>query len=548
MGWNVEAGLVAAILLGALIIESGADLVESENDLEDGEGNAQAPTPGPEDEDDPKKYHWAVLLAGSRYFWNYRHQADVCHAYQLLKADGIPEDQIITMVYDDIAHNYWQPYEYLGMIFNRPGGENVYPGCAKDYTYVDVTADVFYAVLSGNKEFVAGRGSGRVVEPHPKNRVFVFYSDHGASGLIGVPAGPKYIWADELTAVLVSMRNEEKFDELVFYLEACESGSMFENLLPSDIGVYGLSASNATESSWATYCPSYYDESPLTTSVEPNASYIGTCLGDLFSVSWMIDSETHGLESESLHTQYLHVFNMTAASADNGYAGSEVCQYGETSIDKEKIGNFLATDDEDVVEGKRKSKGHEFVAMFPQLDSEDPLVRHAHRLPWGLERVEQRDADLVFFMNRAWKDRNQNGGGAMLAELRKMLVERVETDAAVRKAVGSLIIRKNLHTSSRNLMTTVEEYVADPDGRFAAGKPVVDDWSCLRGMLNMWESQCGKLSDYSMKYTRTFASLCNAGISLTEFANTVDEVCGRETADRFGGVLEKPEAAAMFVS
>jgi legumain len=28
--------------------------------------------------------HWAVLVAGSRGFVNYRHQADVCHAYHLL--------------------------------------------------------------------------------------------------------------------------------------------------------------------------------------------------------------------------------------------------------------------------------------------------------------------------------------------------------------------------------------------------------------------------------------------------------------------------------
>ena len=28
--------------------------------------------------------HWALLVAGSSGFVNYRHQADVCHAYHLL--------------------------------------------------------------------------------------------------------------------------------------------------------------------------------------------------------------------------------------------------------------------------------------------------------------------------------------------------------------------------------------------------------------------------------------------------------------------------------
>ena len=28
--------------------------------------------------------HWAVLVAGSKGFYNYRHQSDVCHAYHLM--------------------------------------------------------------------------------------------------------------------------------------------------------------------------------------------------------------------------------------------------------------------------------------------------------------------------------------------------------------------------------------------------------------------------------------------------------------------------------
>mmetsp|Transcript_49051 Transcript_49051/g.115320 ORF Transcript_49051/g.115320 Transcript_49051/m.115320 type:complete len:82 (-) Transcript_49051:268-513(-) len=34
---------------------------------------------------------WAVIAAGSKGFWNYRHQADACHAYQLMLKSGIPE-------------------------------------------------------------------------------------------------------------------------------------------------------------------------------------------------------------------------------------------------------------------------------------------------------------------------------------------------------------------------------------------------------------------------------------------------------------------------
>jgi legumain len=42
---------------------------------------------------------------------------------------------------------------------------------------------------------------------------------------------------------------------MVMYIEACESGSMFEGLLDSSLNVYVMTASSSTESSWGTYCP-----------------------------------------------------------------------------------------------------------------------------------------------------------------------------------------------------------------------------------------------------------------------------------------------------
>ncbi|KAF0712089.1 legumain-like, partial [Aphis craccivora] len=48
---------------------------------------------------------WVVLVAVSKGWSNYRHQANICHAYQLIKSNGIPEENIITMMVDDIAYN-----------------------------------------------------------------------------------------------------------------------------------------------------------------------------------------------------------------------------------------------------------------------------------------------------------------------------------------------------------------------------------------------------------------------------------------------------------
>lgn len=70
--------------------------------------------------------------------------------------------------------------------------------------------------------------------------------------------------------------------------------------MPKDINVYVTTASNAQEMSFGTYCPGM-DPSP------PSDYF--TCLGDLFSVAWIEDSESHNLKSETLQQQYQAVIN-----------------------------------------------------------------------------------------------------------------------------------------------------------------------------------------------------------------------------------------------
>lgn len=74
---------------------------------------------------------YAVLVAGSNTYSNYRHQSDICHAYQILIKHGVPAANIIVMAYDDIANNSQNPFK--GKIFNKPtnaqAGVDVYGGC-----------------------------------------------------------------------------------------------------------------------------------------------------------------------------------------------------------------------------------------------------------------------------------------------------------------------------------------------------------------------------------------------------------------------------------
>ena len=47
--------------------------------------------------------NWAVLVCASRYWFNYRHVANVLSIYRSVKRLGIPDSRIILMIADDMA-------------------------------------------------------------------------------------------------------------------------------------------------------------------------------------------------------------------------------------------------------------------------------------------------------------------------------------------------------------------------------------------------------------------------------------------------------------
>ena len=66
----------------------------------------------PQDFVDKSRGHtnnWAVLVDTSRFWFNYRHVANVLSIYRSVKRLGIPDSNIILMVADDMACNPRNP-------------------------------------------------------------------------------------------------------------------------------------------------------------------------------------------------------------------------------------------------------------------------------------------------------------------------------------------------------------------------------------------------------------------------------------------------------
>lgn len=170
------------------------------------------------------------------------------------------------------------------------------------------------------------------------------------------------------------MHEKKMYKQLVFYLEACESGSMFSEILPTDINVFALSASSPSESSWAQYCGE---------AANVNGTNIGSCLGDEFSVNWMEDSDA-AVEKENIKAQFTAVHEKTH--------GSQVMDWGDKTVEEEPVTDFQGTTDSE--------EAPEFSRMFKKFTNKLFGAKKTKKSVYSdlakTSRIPSRDVKLDF--------------------------------------------------------------------------------------------------------------------------------------------------------
>lgn len=368
--------------------------------------------------------NWAVIVAGSNGYWNYRHQADSCHAYQVLKKAGYKADNIIHFAYDDIANNSQNPIK--GKLFNHPDGSDVYGGCVIDYKGATVNSANYLAVLKGQSSATLTK----VLKSTSADKVFLNFTDHGAPGLIAFPSD--YLYAPDLQAALQYMNTNKMYSKLVYYLEACESGSMFTSL-PTTWNIYATTAANATESSWGCYCGSQATVGGVN---------IGSCLGDLYSVVWMEDSDLQ-TKGETLQGQFTNILKLVTQSHPQ--------QFGDltwtTDLVSDWINGPVSVEQEKRAENRTKNL------------------------------VNSRDIKLHYLINRHANEMSEN----TMNELNEEIMMRKLFD---------------------DIFTEIQTLHADV--------PLANDtdFDCYKDLINFFEAQCGRFTEYGMKYMRSFYDIC----------------------------------------
>ena len=183
--------------------------------------------------------NWAVLVSTSRFWFNYRHLANVLSIYRTVKRLGIPDSQIILMLPDDMACNPRNAFP--GKVFNDASraidlyGSNI----EVDYRGYEVTVETFIRLLTdrlpaevpASKRLGSDRGSN----------VLVYLTGHGGDEFLKFQDAEE-IGGWDVADALAQMWQMGRYHELLFMVDTCQANTLYSRMYSPNIIATGSSA------------------------------------------------------------------------------------------------------------------------------------------------------------------------------------------------------------------------------------------------------------------------------------------------------------------
>lgn len=188
--------------------------------------------------------NWAVIVDTSRFWFNYRHAANVLSIYRSVKRLGIPDSHIIMMLSDDMACNPRNPRP--ATVFNNENEKiNVYGDEVEvDYRGNEVTVKNFIRVLTGR--LPEGTPHSKKLLSEETSNVLIYMSGHGGDGFLKFQDSEE-ISSIELADVMEQMWQKKRYNQLLFMIDTCQAESMFREFYSPNL--LGIGSSKVGEDS-----------------------------------------------------------------------------------------------------------------------------------------------------------------------------------------------------------------------------------------------------------------------------------------------------------
>merc|ERR1719499_106334 len=194
--------------------------------------------------------NWAVIVAASRYWFNYRHISNALAVYHTLKSNGIPDSQIILMLADDMAcnpRNNLKPHVYVDKHDRIQDRTDLYGSDVMvDYRGLDCSVENLIRVLSGRH--APGTPKTKRLDTDDNSNILVYLTGHGGENFLKFH-DKEEIQSQDLADVFTMMHKNKRYNEILFAADTCQASSMGSAFTAPN--VFSLASSQVGESSYS---------------------------------------------------------------------------------------------------------------------------------------------------------------------------------------------------------------------------------------------------------------------------------------------------------
>ncbi|KAI6356281.1 glycosylphosphatidylinositol anchor biosynthesis [Pyricularia grisea] len=182
--------------------------------------------------------NWAVLVCTSRFWFNYRHLANVLSMYRTVKRLGIPDSQIILMLPDDMACNPRNAFP--GTVYSNAEravdlyGDNI----EVDYRGYEVTVENFIRLLTDRVGDEMPRSKRLLTDD--RSNILVYMTGHGGNEFLKFQDAEE-IGAFDLADAFEQMWEKKRYNEILFMIDTCQANTMLTKLYSPNIIATGSS-------------------------------------------------------------------------------------------------------------------------------------------------------------------------------------------------------------------------------------------------------------------------------------------------------------------
>lgn len=182
--------------------------------------------------------NWAVLVCTSRFWFNYRHLANVLSMYRTVKRLGIPDSQIILMLPDDMACNPRNAFP--GTVYSNSDravdlyGDNI----EVDYRGYEVTVENFIRLLTDRVGAEMPRSKRLLTDD--RSNILVYMTGHGGNEFLKFQDAEE-IGAFDLADAFEQMWEKKRYHEILFMIDTCQANTMYSRLYSPNIIATGSS-------------------------------------------------------------------------------------------------------------------------------------------------------------------------------------------------------------------------------------------------------------------------------------------------------------------